>query len=89
VHGEHTAVRIVDGFIFSSILVLTAGYGSGFVPWRIFIMVGAPVIQYAVYKHALRRGISAKDCTFITWMGVVLFLIYHLWVLAELPGTRL
>jgi 4-hydroxybenzoate polyprenyltransferase len=89
VHGEQTAVRIVDGFIFSSILVLTAGYGSGFVPWRIFIMVGAPVIQYAVYKHALRRGISAKDCTFITWMGVVLFLIYHLWVLAELPGTRL
>lgn len=89
VHGEHTAVRIVDGFIFSSILVLAAGYSSGFVPWRIFIMVGAPVIQFAVYKRALRRGISAKDCTFITWMGAVLFLIYHLWVLAELPGARL
>jgi 4-hydroxybenzoate polyprenyltransferase len=89
VHGEHTAVRIVDSFIFSSIFVLTAGYGSGFVPWRIFIMVGAPVIQFAVYKRALRRGISTKDCTFITWMGAVLFLIYHLWVLAELPGARL
>ena len=88
VHGERTAIRIVDGLICSSLLVLAAGYVSGFVPWRIFIMVGAPIIQYAVYKHALRRGISAKDCTFITWMGVALFLVFHLWVVADLPGTR-
>ncbi len=88
VHGERTAIRIVDGLIFSSLLVLAAGYVSGFVPWRIYIMAGAPVIQYVVYKRALPRGISAKDCTFITWMGVALFLIYHLWVVADLPGAR-
>lgn len=89
VHGEHTAIRIVDGCIFSSIAVLAVGYLSGFVPWRIFIMVGAPVLQYVVYKRALRRGISAKDCIAITWMGAALFFIYHLWVLAELPGVGL
>ena len=88
VHGEGTAIRIVDGLIFSSLLVLAIGYVSGFVPWRIYIMAGAPVIQYVVYKRALGRGISAKDCTFITWMGTVLFLIYHLWILADLPGAR-
>jgi len=88
VHGERTAIRIVDGLIFSSILVLAAGYVSGFVPWRIYIMAGAPVIQYVVYKRALTRGISAKDCTFITWMGVVLFLVFHFWILADLPGAR-
>jgi 4-hydroxybenzoate polyprenyltransferase len=89
VHGEPTAIRIVDGFIFSSVLVLTTGYVCGFVPWRIFIMTGAPVIQYVVYKRALARGISAKDCTFITWLGVFLFLIYHFWVVVDLPGARL
>ena len=88
VHGERTAIRIVDGLIFSSVLVLAAGYVSGFIPWRIYIMAGAPVIQYIVYKRALTRGITSKDCTFITWMGAVLFLIYHLWVVADLPGAR-
>ena len=82
VHGERTAIRIVDGLIFSSVLVLAAGYVSGFVPWRIYIMAGAPVIQYVVYKRALIRGISAKDCTFITWMGVALFLVFNHWVVA-------
>jgi 4-hydroxybenzoate polyprenyltransferase len=88
VHGERAAIRIVDGLIFSSILVLAAGYVSGFVPWRIYIMAGAPVIQYVVYKRALTRGISAKDCIFITWMGVALFLVFHFWILADLPGAR-
>ena len=88
VHGERTAIRIVDGLIFSSVLVLAAGYVSGFIPWRIYIMAGAPVIQYIVYKRALTRGITSKDCNFITWMGAVLFLIYHLWVVADLPGAR-
>ena len=88
VHGERTAIRIVDGLIFSSVLVLAAGYVSGFVPWRIYIMAGAPVIQYVVYKRALTRGISEKDCTFITWMGVALFLVFHIWVVADLPGAR-
>ncbi|UCF56713.1 MAG: UbiA family prenyltransferase [Deltaproteobacteria bacterium] len=89
VHGERTAIHIVNGLIFSSMVVLAVGYISGFVPWRIFIMACAPALQYVVYKRALRRGISAKDCIAITWMGAVLFFIYHLWVLAELPGVGL
>jgi 4-hydroxybenzoate polyprenyltransferase len=89
VHGERTAIRIVDGLLFSSVVILALGYVSGFVPWRIFIMATAPVIQYVVYKRALRRGISAKDCIVLTWIGAALFIIYHLWVLFDLPGAGL
>jgi 4-hydroxybenzoate polyprenyltransferase len=89
VHGERTAIHMVDGLLFSSMVVLAVGYLSSFVPWRIFIMAAAPVIQYVAYKRALRRGISAKDCIVLTWIGAVLFIIYHLWVLADLPGARL
>jgi 4-hydroxybenzoate polyprenyltransferase len=89
VHGVRTAIYIVDGLIFSSTAVLTVGYLSDFVPWRLFIMIAAPLLQLAVYKHALRRGISAKDCIRMTWMGVAMLFIYHLWILADLPGVGL
>jgi 4-hydroxybenzoate polyprenyltransferase len=89
VHGEGAAIHIVDGLLLSSMLVLSVGYITGFVPWRICIMAAAPIIQYAVYKRALRRGISAKDCILLTWIGAALFIIYHLWVLADLPGAGL
>jgi 4-hydroxybenzoate polyprenyltransferase len=89
VHGERGAVHIIDGLIFSSMLVLAIGYLLDLVPWRIFIMICAPALQYAVYKRALRRGITAKDCVGITWMGAALLFIYHLWVIAELPGSGL
>ena len=87
VHGPHAAVGIADGLIIASAAVLAAGYMAGVLPWRIFIMIAAPVLQYIVYKRALRRGISSGDCRRITWMGALLLLVYHLWVLARLPGS--
>ena len=89
VYGEQTAIHIVDGLIFSSMAVLAIGYLFDRVPWRIFIMIAAPFLQFIVYKRALRRGISEKDCIRITWMGVAMFFIYHIWVIAELPGSGL
>jgi len=89
VHGERAAIYIVDGLIFSCMAVLAIGYLFDFVPWRIFIMIAAPFLQLVVYKHALRRGISAKDCIRITWMGVAMLLVYHMWVIADLPGVGL
>ncbi|MGD2270419.1 MAG: UbiA family prenyltransferase [Desulfobacterales bacterium] len=89
VHGERTAIYIIDSLIFSSMAALAIGYLFDFVPWRIFIMIAAPLLQLVVYKHALRRGISAKDCIRITWMGVAMLLIYNMWVIADLPGVGL
>ena len=89
VHGERTAVYIVDGLICSSMAVLAVGYVFDVVPWRIFIMIAAPFLQLVVYKRALRRGITARDCIRITWMGVGMLLFYHIWIVAGLPGVGL
>ena len=89
VHGERMAVHIVDGLIFSSMAVLAVGYVFDVVPWRIFIMIAAPFLQLVVYKRALRRGITGRDCIRITWMGVGMLLFYHIWIVAGLPGVGL
>jgi 4-hydroxybenzoate polyprenyltransferase len=89
VHGRRAAVRIVYGLIFSSIAVLIAGYAISAIPWRIFIMICAPIIQWLMFKRALIRGISAGDCIRMTWTGAALLFTYHLWVAARLPGAGL
>jgi 4-hydroxybenzoate polyprenyltransferase len=87
VHGEGVAARIVDGLLLSSMSLLAVGYATGDVPWRIFIMILVPPIQFFLYRRALRRGVTTADCIAMTWLGVGLMLIYHAWVLAGLPGV--
>ena len=50
-------------------------------------MIVAPVIQLALYKRAIRRGITSADCVRLTWLGAGLLFVYHLWILAGLPGA--
>lgn len=88
VHGESGAVRIIDALLCVSVVTLCAGYLLRVVPWRLCIMTGAPVLQLIVYKRALRRGIASGDCIMMTWLGVLMFVVYHLWVLADLPGAQ-
>lgn len=87
VHGERGAARIIDALIATSMTTLAAGYAAGVVPWRLFIMIVAPVIQLVFYKRAMRRGITSGDCIFITWLGAGLLFTYHLWIAAGLPGA--
>ncbi len=89
VHGLRGAARIIDGLLLGAALVLTAGFLAGQVPWRALIMVCAPALQLWLYKRALRRGVTAADCTGLTWLGVALLTTYHLWVLLDLPGAQL
>lgn len=89
VHGESVAVYIIDALLFFSFLTLLTGYLLHFVPWRIFIMSGAPILQFVVYKKALRRGIATGDCILITWLGVTMLVIFHVWIIADLPGAGL
>lgn len=88
VHGERVAVHIVDALLVASLAVLTAGYLSGNVPWRIFIMAAAPLAQIFLYKFWLRRGITSQDCINLTWLGAGMLFTYHLWYLAGLPGAN-
>jgi 4-hydroxybenzoate polyprenyltransferase len=87
VHGEKAAQRIVTGLIVASIASLSIGYGLGAVPWRIFVMVAAPVIQLLFVRQARRRGFDAGDCIGLTLVGALLLVIYHLWIVADLPGV--
>ncbi len=87
VHGERGAVRIIDGLLATSSVALIAGYATGVVPWRMVVMVLAPLLQLVVYKRALRRGITSRDCVNLTWLGTGLLIAYHLWIVAGLPGV--
>jgi 4-hydroxybenzoate polyprenyltransferase len=87
VHGERGAVRIIDALLVGSASALVAGYLGGLLPWRVFIMIVAPVLQWIVYKRALRRGVTSADCIGITWLGAALLAGYHLWIAAGLPGV--
>ena len=89
VHGEAVAVHIIDGLIFASMAALALGYALSCIPWRIFIMIIPAGLQFIIYKRALPRGIQAKDCIRLTWMGAALIVLYHLWVVAGLPGAGL
>lgn len=89
VHGEKGAVRIIDGLLAVSVVVLVTGYLAHAVPWRLFIMICAPLIQLAVYKRALKRGITSATCVGLTWLGAALLFTYHLWITFRLPGSEL
>ncbi len=87
VHGVKGASRIIDGLILTSVAVLVSGYATGVVPWRIVVMVLAPVMNLVAYRRFLARGITSADCIRLTWVGAGLLLAYHLWVVAGLPGV--
>ena len=87
VHGEHVAILIIDGLILTSMAVLAIGYAIGCLPWRIFIMIVPPALQLIFYKRALKRGIREEDCIRLTWLMAILIVIYHLWIVAGLPGA--
>ena len=89
VHGTAGAVRIIDGLLAGSLGCLLFGYFGDALPWRIFIMFAAPLIQLVLYKRWLRRGIRADDCIKLTWLGAALLATYHLWIVAGLPGVGL
>jgi len=87
VHGPQVALRITDALLVGSALCLAVGYALGPVPWRLFVMILGPGLQAALYKRAVARGITSRDCVNITWLGAGLLLAYHGWIVAGLPGV--
>lgn len=87
VHGEKTAMRIIDALLLTSSLILLLGYLSGHVPWRAFVMILAPLVNFFFYKRAMKRGLSKRDCIQLTYLGAALLFLYHLWVVLGLPGV--
>ena len=87
VHGIAGATRIIDGLIVASAAALVVGFALELLPWRIFVMILAPIMNLVFYKRALARGITSSDCIRLTWIGAGLLVAYHLWVAVGLPGV--
>jgi 4-hydroxybenzoate polyprenyltransferase len=85
VHGEATSKKIVDGLVMASCLIAIGGYVAGAVPWRVVVMIAAPLVQLAYYK--LRVKVSANDCIRLTWIGTGMLAAYNGWITLGLPGV--
>jgi 4-hydroxybenzoate polyprenyltransferase len=87
VHGQKGALRIVDGLLVSSAMVLLLAYALGLLPWRAVIMGVAPLISGLWIHRAFSRGITRGDCIGLTWTGALLLVVYQLWIEFDLPGA--
>ena len=50
-------------------------------------MLVAPAAQLVLYRPWLARGVRARDCLVLTWLGAILLALYLLWGALELPGV--
>ncbi|MBX3206460.1 MAG: UbiA family prenyltransferase [Labilithrix sp.] len=100
VHGERTATRIVDGLVLASCAVAMGGYVAGAVPWRVVVMIAAPLFQLVYYKVRARGAlraerakdgatsiVDARDCIRLTWVGAAMLALYNGWVTLGWPGV--
>jgi 4-hydroxybenzoate polyprenyltransferase len=88
VHGPVVAARIADALIFTSMVVLVGGHVSGHVPWRVAVMLVAPVVHWILYRRWQSRGLEGADCVALTWIGALQLALYHGWVAVGLPLAR-
>ena len=87
VHGQRGAIRIIDGLCIASAATLILGFALRLIPWRIAVMVIAPIMQAFAYKRWIARGVSSEDCVHLTWLGAGLLVAYHFWIALGLPGV--
>ena len=89
VHGDATAVRIIDGLLAGAALALVVGLARGWLGVREGLMLFAPALQFFFYRARLSRGLTPRDCIVLTDLGsaqLVLFLVgTALWQRAGLP----
>src|SRR5690606_11205692 len=88
VHGARVAAALVFALVAASIVVLVTGYAVGVVPWRGAVLIVAPVVQGVYARHAIRRGVTSRDCVRLTWIGAGMLLAYLVWIALGLPGAN-
>lgn len=99
VHGVATSLRIVDGLLVGSALVLVAGVATGVLGLREGLMLAAPGVQWAFVRARSTRladgrrtvTLTSRDCIGLTHLGTGLLLFYLLgtavWRAAGLPAN--
>ena len=87
IFGPRGGFLVAVGLMVSSFVLIAVAYALGAVPWRIAIMGAAPLMQLAIARYVVRRGITSRDCIMITWMGTALLGGWHVWEALGLPGS--
>ncbi len=91
VHGPERARQIIDGLLIGSALVLVGGIVTATIGMREGLMLAAPAIQLLFYRPRYRRGLTARDCIWLTHLGTGLLLFYlagtAVWLWAGLPAN--
>lgn len=87
VHGPKTAARIAYGLMLTSMITLAVGYGAGLLPWRVFVMIVAPALQWVLARRLLRVGLTSAHCVGLTWLGAAMLAAYNVWIALGLPGV--
>lgn len=89
VHGLWRSRQIVDALLAGAALVLVAGLASGAIGLREGLMLAAPALQLAFYRPRFRRGLSRRDCIWVTHLGTALLVFFlagtAIWQSAGLP----
>ena len=67
---------------------LFAGYAAAAVPWRLVVAALAVLMHAAFATYAYARGrVTSSFCVNLTWLGVVVLIVYHVWPILGLPGS--
>lgn len=86
--GVSRGFLVAQAQMIAAVLVVAAGSAVGILPWRITVMGAAPLLQLAISRRMVKRGITTADCIVITWIGVALLGTYHVWEVLGLPGAE-
>jgi 4-hydroxybenzoate polyprenyltransferase len=99
VHGVSTSLRIVEGLLAGSVLVLLVGLATGVLGAREGLMLAAPAVQWAFVRARSRKlpdgrrdvTLTSRDCIWLTHLGTGLLLFYlagtAIWRAAGLPAN--
>ncbi len=88
VHGEAAAFKISMALCASSVVVLLCAYAYGVVPWRLAVAAFAVLLHVGFATRMYRaRRITSSFCVNLTWMGVLVLLVYQVWPVLGLPGS--
>jgi 4-hydroxybenzoate polyprenyltransferase len=91
VHGPEVARRIVDALLLACAFPLIVGLARGHLGLREGLLLAAPPIQLAFYRPRLRRGLTSRDCIWLTHLATGLMVFWlagnAVWLAAGLPSN--
>jgi 4-hydroxybenzoate polyprenyltransferase len=89
VHGPHRARQIIDALLVLASVALVVGIGLRWLGLREALMLAAPASQLAFYRPRYRRGLTSRDCIWLTHLGTAELALYlvgtAIWSAAGLP----